>query len=348
MITEDIIPARDPNVIQAELNEQLLLRKTNRAGNEIYAFHADEAPNTMLEIGRLREIAFRSSGGGTGLSADIDHHDLDPKGYHQLVVWDPKKREIIGGYRYILGENVQRVGDQTSLSSNEIFHYSDTFIEEYIPKIIELGRSFVRMEEKDGKFFPSSIFALDNLWDGLGALILIHEDYQYFFGKVTMYQDYNKKAKDLIAYYFQTYFQGDQELMRPLYPINIEMPLSELQSVISGKDPKEDYKHLSKVIRNMGTVIPPLVNSYLGLSSSLMYFGTSSNPHFGDVEETAIMVPMEEISADKKRRHVDSFIRDAAKRISPSLISRIRAKLGLSSQKDKTSDKVEEKTTTPE
>lgn len=330
MNKEDIIPARDPNIIQAELSEQLLLRKTNRAGNEIYIFHANDAPNTMLEIGRLREIAFRGSGGGTGLPADIDAHDIDPNGYRQLVVWDPQKKQLIGGYRYILGGNVASVGEQTSLSSNEIFHFSKTFIEEYIPKTIELGRSFVRMEEGDGKILPASIFALDNLWDGLGGLILIHEEYQYFFGKVTMYQDYNKKAKDLIAYYFQTYFQGDQELMHPIHPISIEVPISELRAVIKGDNPKADYKNLSKTIRDMGTTIPPLVNSYLGLSSSLMYFGTSVNPHFGNVEETAIMIPMEEISDDKIRRHVESFIRDASKRISPGIISQIKKRFGLS------------------
>lgn len=335
MIQQDIIPARDPNVIRAELNEQLLLRKTNRAGNEIYTFHATDAPNTMLEIGRLREIAFRGSGGGTGLAADIDHHDMDKDGYRQLVVWDAKKSELIGGYRYMLGGEVHRKGDQTDLSSNEIFHFSETFIEEYIPKSIELGRSFVKMEEKNGQMMPVSIFALDNLWDGLGGLMLIHDDYQYFFGKVTMYSDYNKRAKDLIAYYLQTYFQGDQELIRPLYPIEIEMPLAEMQSVILGKDPKDDYKQLSKVIRNMGTVIPPLVNAYIGLSNSLMYFGTSVNPHFGDVEETAIMVPMEDISADKRRRHIESFIRDASNKINPNILSKIKRRLGLWSNKDK-------------
>lgn len=335
MIKEDIMPARDPNVIRAELSDQLLLRKTNRAGNEIYTFHATDCPNTMLEIGRLREIAFRGSGGGTGLAADIDYHDMDEGGYRQLVVWDPKKNELIGGYRYMLGGEVRRKGGQTELSSNEIFNFSETFIEEYIPKSIELGRSFVKMEEKNGQMMPVSIFALDNLWDGLGGLMLIHDDYQYFFGKVTMYSDYNKRAKDLIAYYLKTYFQGDQELVQPIYPIEIEMPISELQSVIIGKDAKEDYKQMSKVIRNMGTVIPPLVNAYISLSSSLMYFGTSVNPHFGNVEETAIMVPMEEISADKRRRHIESFIRDASSKISPSILSKIKKRLGLSSSKEK-------------
>lgn len=339
MNKEVIIPPRDPRAIQAELSEQLLLRKTNRAGNEIYTFHAKDAPITMLEVGRLREIAFRGSGGGTGLSADIDRHDLDPDGYRQLIVWDPKKREVIGGYRYILGENVKRDGDQTELSSNEIFHFSETFIEEYIPKTIELGRSFVKMEEKDGKVMPSSIFALDNLWDGLGGLILIHDHYQYFFGKVTMYQDYNKQARDLIAYYLQSYFQGDQELMHPIFPTACETPITRLKEVVQGKGAKEDYKTLAKAIRDLGTTVPPLVNAYIGLSSSLMYFGTSVNPYFGDVEETAIMVPVEEIYPDKRSRHLESFIRDASKSLNPGLLPKIKRKMRQLSKKGKATNK---------
>lgn len=331
-----IIPARDPKVIQAELREQLMLRKTNRAGHELYSFRATDAPNTMLEIGRLREIAFRLGGGGTGYPADIDEKDLDPKGYQQLIVWNPKQQEILGGYRYILGEDVQRIGDQTSLSSNEIFHFSDTFIKEYIPYSIELGRSFVVQDIKDGQPIPRSIFALDNLWDGLGALMLLHDKYQYFFGKVTMYQDYNRKARDLIAHYLQTYFQGAQDLMTPLYPVDMETPREELEEIINGDQPKAVYKKLSKAIRDLGTTIPPLINAYIGLSDSLMVFGTSLNPFFGNVEETALMVPMEAISSEKQKRHIDTFLRDVSKRIHPNILQRIAKRLGLPQAKAKT------------
>lgn len=328
-----IIPARDPRVIQAELREQLMLRKTNRASHELYTFRATDAPNTMLEVGRLREQAFRMGGGGTGSPADIDEKDLDPKGYQQLIVWDPKSKSILGGYRYILGEDVKRVGEQTSLSSNEIFHFSETFIKDYIPYSIELGRSFVVQDLKNGQPVPCSIFALDNLWDGLGALMLLHDKYQYFFGKVTMYQDYNRKARDLIAYYLQKYYQGGRELMSPLYPIEIETPLAELTEVVQGEDAKEVYQKLSKAVRDMGTTIPPLVNAYVGLSDALMVFGTSLNPFFGNVEETAIMLPIEAISNSKVKRHINTFLRDASIGIHPSVLQRIAHRLGLSRPK---------------
>lgn len=333
-----IISPIDPRIIRSELHEQLMLRKTNRAKNELYTFHANEAPNTMLEIGRLREEAFRAGGGGTGKAADIDELDLRPNGYQQLVVWDPEAQKILGGYRYILCKNaIEKQPDgtyETHLSSGEIFQFDPLFIKEYLPKTIELGRSFVTVENQNTSLdgnkksrLPRSIFTLDNLWDGLGALMLIHDDCQYFFGKVTMYQSYNTKARDLIYYYLDTYFTPKVPLVTSKYPIQYETPIDQLQQIITGHDHKKDYKSMSQAIREMGTTIPPLVNTYIGLSEALMVFGSSYNPFFGDVLETAIMIPMEEITPEKKKRHINSFLRDAPRTLSGRVLQRIKQRL---------------------
>ena len=332
---EEIIAPVDPRIIRSELHEQMMLRNTNRAGNELYTFHASEAPNTMLEIGRLREEAFRASGSGTGKAADVDEYDIAPNGYRQLIVWDPNTEEILGGYRYILCKNaIQQLPDgtlTTHLSSDELFHFSQTFIEEYLPKTIELGRSFVRNDlqntSSERKALPRSIFTLDNLWDGLGALMLLHDDCQYFFGKMTISPHYNIKARDLIYYYLQVYFTPQTDLVTMKFPIPYETPLAELQEVIKGGDRKADYKTMNKTIRDMGINIPPLVNAYIGLTDSLIVFGTSFNPFFGDALEASIMVPMEEITPEKKRRHIDSFLRDAPRRLSQRVLQRIKRRL---------------------
>lgn len=339
----DIIPPIDPRIIRSELHEQLMLRKTNRAKNELYTFHAHEAPNAMLEVGRLREEAFRAGGGGTGKPADIDELDLHPKGYRQLVVWDPEAEQILGGYRYILCKDAieeQPDGSYTThLSSNEIFTFEDLFIEEYLPKTIELGRSFVAVDLQNTSLtskkpkLPRSIFTLDNLWDGLGALMLLHEDCQYFFGKVTIYQDYNTRARDLIYYYLRTYFPPKELLVTPKFPVPYETDLTQLQQIVKGHNQKEDYKAMSQAIREMGTVIPPLVNTYIGLSDALMAFGTSFNPYFGDVLETCIMVPMDEITPDKKKRHIDSFLHDAPRSLSRRIINKIKRRLRILDRK---------------
>ncbi|MDO5035422.1 MAG: GNAT family N-acetyltransferase [Porphyromonas sp.] len=332
---QDLIAPIDPAIIKAELSEQHLLRKTNRAGNELYTFRAQEAPNTMLELGRLREEAFRYYGGGTGKPADIDEFDLDPDGYYQLIVWDPEEHIILGGYRYMLGGDVKVKDGKTMLASSEIFDYSDLFLKEYLPRSIELGRSFVRVDYQQAGLRPKSIFALDNLWDGLGALILIHDQYEYFFGKVTMYKDYNRQARDLIIYYMNTHFRSEVDLMHALYPVPYETPVEELAEVIKGEDAKADYKALNKAVRDLGVNIPPLVNAYIGLSSSLMVFDVSLNAGFSNVEETGIMIPMLEITEDKKRRHIESFLRDAAKKYRPNLIARIRKRLRPGTASDK-------------
>lgn len=322
-----IIDPIDPRVLRAELKEQLLLRKTNRAGNEIYTFHASEAPNLMLEVGRLREEAFRKGGGGTGKAADIDEYDLDPEGYTQLIVWDPERSEILGGYRYILGKDAIGEDGTLKLSSTEIFDFKPIFVQEYLPRTIELGRSFVRLDHQTTGASRKSIFTLDNLWDGLGALMLLYEDYQYFFGKVTIYNSYNVKARDLILYYLDTYHKSKEDMMESLFAVTPETPLVELKSVIRGENAKEDYKAMGKAVRELGTNIPPLVNAYLGLTYSLMYFGVSNNPYFGDVLELSIMVPMEEITIDKKKRHVESFLRDASKTYTSNLLKKMEQRL---------------------
>lgn len=321
----------DPAILKAELKEQLLLRRTNRAGNEIYTFRAEECPNTMLELGRLREEAFRFYGGGTGKAADIDQFDLDPEGYRQLIVWDPKDHQIIGGYRYILGKEVKVDGTETNLASNEIYNYSENFLQNYLPECIELGRSFVRIDYQQSGLSPKSLFALDNLWDGLCALILINDEYKYFFGKVTMYKSYNRTARDLIIYYLKTHFKGEDNMMEPTEYPAFETDLSYLSNIVPGENAKEDFKSMNKAVREQGVNIPPLVNAYMGLSSDMKVFGPSINRGFSDVEETAIMIPFDEIAEDKKKRHVESFLRDASKSIRPNIIRRIKKRLGVSS-----------------
>ena len=135
-----IIEAVPKELIERELTEERLLRATNNAGNFIYTIKAAEAPDIMREIGRLRELAFRQAGGGTGNEVDVDEQDLAPDGYTQLFVWDPVAREILGGYRYIICDSPY----PKNLSTEHYFRFSDRFRQEVLPYTIELGRSFVQ------------------------------------------------------------------------------------------------------------------------------------------------------------------------------------------------------------
>ena len=310
---EEIIAPISKEALKAELTEDKRLRMTNRSNNEIYIVTAHDSPNTMREIGRLREIAFRTAGGGTGKSMDIDEFDLMPNPCKQLIVWNPEAEEILGGYRYILGTDV-RYDEKGApvLATAHMFNFSENFLKEYMPTTIELGRSFVTVEYQSTRADSKGLFALDNLWDGLGALTVIMPNVKYFFGKVTMYPNYIRKGRDMILYFLRKHFADKDGLVTPIHPLTIEADEKELEAIFCKDSFKEDYKILNGEVRKLGYNIPPLVNAYMSLSPTMRVFGTAINDEFGDVEETGILIAVDEILAEKRIRHIESFLKKEA------------------------------------
>jgi len=308
---EEIIQPVEKSLLKSELTPERQLRMTNKSNNEIYVITAHQAPNVMDEIGRLREIAFRTAGGGTGKSMDIDDFDTMDNCCKQLVVWNPEAEEIIGGYRYLFGSDWE-IDDkgQPILATSHMFHFSDKFMKKYAPYTVELGRSFVSLEYQNIRKNSKSIFALDNLWDGLGALTVINPNCRYFFGKMTMYPSYIRKGRDMILYFLKKHFDDKDRLIIPIKPLKIETEESELANIFNKDTFKEDYRILNKEIRELGYNIPPLVNAYMSLSPTMKLFGTAINYGFGDVEETGILIAVDEILEEKRVRHIDSFIKE--------------------------------------
>ena len=304
---EDIIAPISKELLKAELTEDKRLRMTNKSNNQIYIVTAQDSPNTMKEIGRLREIAFRAAGGGTGMSMDLDEYDLMDNPYKQLIVWNPEAEEILGGYRYILGTDV-RFDEHGApiLATAHMFNFSEKFLNEYLPTTIELGRSFVTLEYQSTRRDSKGLFALDNLWDGLGALTVVMPNVKYFFGKVTMYPSYIRKGRDMILYFLKKHFADKDSLITPMKPLQLESDENELATLFCKDTFKEDYKILNGEIRKLGYNIPPLVNAYMSLSPTMRMFGTAIN--YGDVEETGILIAVDEILAEKRIRHIQSFI----------------------------------------
>ena len=308
---EPIMAPVSLDLIKAELTPSKKLRDTNKGSNEIYVVNHFDSPNTMLEIGRLREEAFRDSGGGSGLAVDIDEFDTMENPYQQLIVWDPDSERILGGYRFILGGDIKLNDDgQPHLATSHMFHFSEKFIKEYLPYTIELGRSFVSPEYQSSKAGAKAIFALDNLWDGLGALAIQRPNMKYFFGKMTMYPEYNREARDLIQYFLFKHFEDKEKLVVPMEPLKIETPVSYMESVLTEKEFKEDYKLLNAEVRKHGVNIPPLVNAYMSLSPTMKMFGGGVNHEFSEAEETCILISFDEIYESKISRHVDSFLKE--------------------------------------
>lgn len=312
---EKIIDPVDVNLLKAELTPDKKLCDTHKGGNVIYVITAQDSPNVLREIGRLREVAFRQAGGSSGLALDLDEFDTMEVPYGQIVVWDPDAEAILGGYRYILGPDVALKPDgQPHLATSHMFHFSEEFIADYLPHTIELGRSFVAPEYQSSKAGAKALFALDNLWDGITAIIMRHPQIMYLFGKMTMYPSYDKSGRDLILHFLWKHFPDPDELVRPITPVMPEVDGRLLDLILDEDDFKADYRNLKTAVRKLGTNIPPLVNSYMNTSPTMKMFGTAVNDEFSDVEETGILVCFNEMYEEKKERHIAAFLHEQVRR----------------------------------
>ncbi len=305
---ENVIDPISKQALQEELNADRYVRKTNNGNNEIYIITAHNSPQVMREIGRLREITFRHAGGGTGKAIDLDEFDTSSHPYQQLLVWNPEDKEIVGAYRYILCRDAEFVHGEVKLATTELFNFSKKFYEEYLPYTIELGRSFIQPMYQPAEGKRKGLFSLDNLWDGLGALVVDNPSQKHFYGKVTMYTDYNAEARDLILSFMKHYFPDKDNLVVPIHPVKTVSDTTQFVNELKALDYKEGHAHLNKKVRALGENIPPLVNAYMNLSSTMKSFGTAINPGFGGVEETGILVTMNDIYESKKERHLNSYL----------------------------------------
>lgn len=300
MSETNIIPPIDIKLIEQELNENTFVRNVNKGNNEVYIVNFHNSPNVIKEIGRLREITFSQAGGGTGKAIDIDDFDTSENCYNQLIVYDREDKVIAGGYRFI---DCATVLDSLELSTKNYFNFSDKFIKEYLPYTIELGRSWIHPDYQAGKS-RKGLFALDNLWDGLGALVVNHPHMKYFFGKVTMYPNYNNEARNALLYFMSVYCPDNDNMVTPIHPLMFDSDLSEIRNGLVGKDFDEGIKYLNQYLKQFGEKIPPLINSYMRLSPTMKSFGTAVNPDFGGVEETGILVAVADVYPEKKERHL--------------------------------------------
>ena len=304
---EPIIEPVDRAAIESELTTDRFLRHTNKGDNYLYVVDAHCAPHTVREIGRLREVAFRQAGGGTGKGCDIDEFDTMPEPCRQLIVWDPEAREILGGYRFITGDKVEVNDGVPRIATSHLFKFSEKFLNEILPDTLELGRSFVSVGYQSSKAGAKALFTLDNLWDGLGALTVVYPHIKYLFGKVTMYPAFGRRNLDLILGFLNKHFPDPDGLVSPIKPIETKAMSAEIQKELSGATYKEDYKILNRLIREQGLNIPPLVNAYMSLSPTMRMFGTAVNDEFGEVEESGIFLTISEIVKEKKERHIETY-----------------------------------------
>jgi hypothetical protein len=317
---ENLLPLVPSEVLEQELQTARFVKQTDRGNNQIYVFSGLDCPYLMLQVGILREMAFRAGGGGTGLAIDIDEYDefthtdypgpYPTIGFKQLIVWDPENKAIVGGYRYALMNDLL-TSDYTSISSPtmHLFEANSIFLMFYAPFSIELGRSFVNPLYHTHR---KAIFALDNLFEGLGTLVADYQEehIQYFFGKVTMYKTYNRQARNMILYYMQKHFKDHQMLITPkktLIPPGLHEEISFLEQIFVGNTEKEDKHILLRSLQEIKEGMPPLFKKYTEMSPSMKCFGTAINHYCGEVEETAILIEFASIVPEYKDRYISKY-----------------------------------------
>lgn len=308
-----LIEPVDRRLIKAELNDRTFLRRTQKAGNEIYIINPQTAPHALLELGRVRELTFRATGAGSGKDVDLDHFDLEDPACYQLMVWDPDNEEIIGAYRFTLWAKATfHPNGQPYVNTEHLFHFSDKFIRDYMPYTIEMARAFIQPQYQSVKGGVKSLYALDNIWDGIGGLVAISPDVKYLAGKVSIYSTSPEMSRKAMIFFLDKFF-GDREGL--LTGKGAETFTDEEKTYFNGlfnaDTEKENYKILSSYVKSLDDYVPPLIHSYIELSSSMKTFGTVFDPSFGDVYDTAMIITLADVYEKKWKRYVESYKKES-------------------------------------
>jgi hypothetical protein len=262
----------------------------------------------MQEVGRLRELTFREAGAGFGKKVDIDDYDIGEHCCKQLIVWDPIKKEIVGGYRFNLFYDLKNKNlNDTPLSNKSFYNVSNKFVSDYIPYLVELSRAFIQPMFQPKYAGRRAAFSLDNIWDGLGALVIKYPFLKYYFGRLTFFSNYNATVRDSIFYFFQKHLKGDTFLLQAKSPLSLDTPISYIKKKINMSDIKEDYKSLQLIAKEHNTVIPPLMKSYYNASSSLKVFDPVFDSYFGSSYAAAIIVTIKDIYPSYVKRYIKPY-----------------------------------------
>ncbi len=303
---EQIIDPIPVELLKQELNDKTFLKKTNKAGNEVYVVNYENAPNVLKEVGRLREITFRAVGSGSGTCCDIDHFDVEDRACYQIIVWNPDADEIIGGYRFTrLKDASFREDGQPYINSAKLFKFTPEFVEKYFPYALEMARAWVQPKYQSREMGVKSLFALDNIWDGIGGLIARDPEIKYLMGKVSMFATSPRPSLEAMIYFLEKFCGDKENLISGINPecVCVERK-AELDELFCGADLKENYKLLNNYVCSLGDKIPPLIHLYLNLTSSMKTFGTVMDPNFGEEFDTEMIICVDDIYPDKYERYI--------------------------------------------
>lgn len=287
---------QDRRALKQELKQAELLGET-ADGKKIYLFDYHPDSVVMQEIGRLREIAFRTVGEGTGEKRDLDRYD---QYYRHLILWDEDDLEIAGAYRIGEGRLRMQKADYR-LYSESLFSYSEQ-MDSIFEQGIELGRSFVQPRYWGKR-------SLDYLWYGIGAYLRRHPDVRYLFGPVSLSNSYPKRARDLLVWFYRHYFADTAWLARSRspYPLDSDAEAT-IRQLFSGDDYREDFSRLREQLDFLGVSVPTLYKQYSELCEpggvSFLDFGIDAD--FNYCIDGLVLVDTHKVKARKRERYIGS------------------------------------------
>ena len=265
-------------------------------GMVIYLYQYQGSSPLFRELGRLREIAFRAVGEGSGNRRDIDKYDMH---YQHLVLWDEHALELVGAYRLACAQDVIEQHSQSGLYTDSLFNYTQDMTP-YFKQGIELGRSFVQPKYWGRK-------SLDYLWYGIGAFINRYPQYRYLFGAVSVSNALPEQAKSLLVHYYQHYYGCEKSLATPNNAFR-HTPDQQTQctNLFEGNNIKEDFVELKHILANMGTHVPTLFKQYTELCepNGVKFLSFSIDPQFNNCIDGLVLVDLEKVKPSKAKRYL--------------------------------------------
>ena len=268
---------------------------TTADGKTIYLWQRngqEEAP-ILRELGRLREIAFRAVGEGSGKRRDTDSFDDD---YLHLILWDDEDLEIVGAYRFI----PTAMREPEALYSYSLFHYDDK-MRDILEHGIELGRSFIQPRYWGRR-------GLDYLWSGIGAYLARYPHYRYLFGPVSISGGLPPAARDLLVAFYRLWFPAMHPLAASRRPYPASLP--EVLAQFGGEDYVEDLTRLKSLLGNLGCGIPPLYKQYSELCEpgGVQFIDFGSDPAFNNCVDGLVLVDLCYLKAIRYQRYIEAHL----------------------------------------
>lgn len=291
-----VIAAIDPETLRREiaaLDPDAQLHSTGAYA--VYMAKAEQIPNLLLEIGRVRELTFRAVGEGTGTPCDIDKFDAD---YRHLFIWNSEESEVVGAYRIGLTDEILPNRGRKGIYTTTLFRFKKRLLEKLDPAM-ELGRSFVAIK------YQRKPLSLGLLWKGIGIFIARNPRYCRLFGPVSISKDYQSLSKKMMVTYLKTH-KLDTELASQIQAINplrdVFWGLIDRASFCRSVHSIEEVSTLVSEIEESAMGVPVLWRQYLKLNAKVLSFNV--DPAFNNSLDGLVLVDLRQTEPNVLRKYM--------------------------------------------